>query len=109
VHRHSREDEYSYVLDGHLGAILGGEEVAVGSGCLVEKPRGQWHTFWNAGDVAVRVLEIISPGGFERAFRDLAAMEQQTPEAIAELGARYGVEIDFEATMALIERHGLTF
>jgi mannose-6-phosphate isomerase-like protein (cupin superfamily) len=27
LHRHSREDEYSYVLEGRVGAALGDEEV----------------------------------------------------------------------------------
>ncbi len=109
VHRHSREDEYSYVLEGRLGAILGGDEVTVNAGSLLVKPRGQWHTFWNAGDGQVRVLEIISPGGFEQAFRELSALEEPTPDAVTKLGARYGVDVDFDATMSIVERHGVTF
>jgi len=55
------------------------------------------------------MLEIISPGGFEQAFRDLAAIDgEPTPEAIADIAARYGVEADFEGTMPLVERHGLS-
>ena len=61
LHRHSREDEYSYVLEGRLGALLGDEEVFGEVGDLVFKPRGQWHTFWNAGDAPARILEMISP------------------------------------------------
>jgi len=52
MHRHSREDEYSYVLEGRVGADLGGEIVFGEPGDLIFKPRGQWHTFWNAGDQA---------------------------------------------------------
>src|SRR3954449_8205036 len=49
LHRHNREDEYSYVLEGRVGALLG-DDVLVGSpGDLIFKPRNQWHTFWNAG------------------------------------------------------------
>ena len=109
VHRHSREDEYSYVLEGRLGAILGGDEVVVEAGSLLSKPRGQWHTFWNASDAPVRVLEIISPGGFEQLFRELSSLGEPAPEAISELGARYGVDVDFDATMSVVERHGVTF
>ena len=50
VHRHSREDEYSFVLEGRLGASLGGRIVYAETGTLVFKPRDEWHTFWNAGD-----------------------------------------------------------
>src|ERR1051325_492432 len=50
LHRHSREDEYSYVLSGRVGALLGEEVVYGGAGDLIYEPRGQWHTFWRAGD-----------------------------------------------------------
>ena len=49
LHRHSREDEYSFVLEGRVGALLGDEVVYGQAGDLIFKPRGQWHTFWNAG------------------------------------------------------------
>ena len=66
LHRHSREDEYSYVTEGRVGALLGDYVVEAGPGELIFKPRNQWHTFWNAGDEPARILEIISPAGFER-------------------------------------------
>src|SRR3954454_14705630 len=68
LHRHNHEDEYSYVLEGRMGALLGDDVVEAGPGDLVFKPRNQWHTFWNAGDEPSRILEIISPAGFERFF-----------------------------------------
>jgi mannose-6-phosphate isomerase-like protein (cupin superfamily) len=108
LHRHSREDEYSYVLEGRVGAIVGDEEVIAEAGSLLLKPRDQWHTFWNAGEAPARILEIFSPGGFEQFFRDIAALDgEPTPDAIAEVASRYGVEADFQRTMPLVERHGL--
>jgi len=110
LHRHSREDEYSYILEGRVGALLGEEEVFGTAGTLIFKPRGQWHTFWNAGDEPARVLEIIAPGGFEVAFREMHAFgEDLNPELMGEIAARYGVEADFEGTLPVIERHGLSF
>lgn len=110
LHRHSHEDEYSYILEGRVGALLGEQVVFGQAGDLIFKPRGQWHTFWNAGDSPARILEIISPGGFEQLFRELDALGQAaTPEAIAELGRRYGVETDFENTGPIIEQYGLEF
>ena len=53
VHKHSREDEYSYVLEGRMGALLGDDVVYAEAGDTVFKPRDQWHTFWNAGDTPV--------------------------------------------------------
>jgi mannose-6-phosphate isomerase-like protein (cupin superfamily) len=67
MHRHHREDEYSFVL----GALLGDSVLSGNPGDLIFKPREQWHTFWNAGDAPARLLEIISPAGFENYFREL--------------------------------------
>ena len=74
LHRHSREDEYSYVVEGRIGALLGDEVVFGGAGDLIFKPRNQWHTFWNAGDAPARLLEIIAPAGFEQFFAELVAL-----------------------------------
>jgi mannose-6-phosphate isomerase-like protein (cupin superfamily) len=110
LHRHSREDEYSFVLEGRIGAHFEGEDVLAHAGDLILKPRGEWHTFWNAGDVPARILEIISPGGFEQAFRELHALgEALDPAAMTAIATRYGVDVDFEGTAPIIERHGLTF
>jgi quercetin dioxygenase-like cupin family protein len=109
LHRHSAEDEYSFILEGTVGALLGDEEVVGTAGHLIFKPRDQWHTFWNAGDTPARILEIISPGGFEQAFRELGELGgEMTPEAVAAIGARYAVDVDFEGIGPIAERHGLS-
>ena len=110
LHPHTHEDEYSYVLEGRMGADLGGEVVYAEPGDLVFKPRGQWHAFWNAGDERCRILEVISPGGFERYFEELVDLRARpTPEAVAEIAARYGLEFDMASVPVLCERHGLRF
>ncbi|HEY0388488.1 MAG TPA: cupin domain-containing protein [Gaiellales bacterium] len=110
LHLHTREDEYSFVLEGRMGALLGDEVVEAGPGDLVFKPRDQWHTFWNAGDVPCRILEIISPAGFERFFRELSDMGgaiNADPTELAALGARYGHYFKLESVPELVERFGL--
>jgi mannose-6-phosphate isomerase-like protein (cupin superfamily) len=110
LHLHTREDEYSFVLEGRMGALLGDDVVEAGPGDLVFKPRNQWHTFWNAGDELCRILEIISPAGFERFFQELDAMGgalNADPAALAELNARYGLEMQPETVPDLLERFGL--
>jgi hypothetical protein len=110
LHLHTREDEYSFVLEGRLGALLGEEEVFAEAGDLVFKPRRQWHTFWNAGDVPVRILEMISPAGLEECFRALSAPGgEYDPETLPALAARYGCDVDFEGTMPIVDRHRLIF
>jgi len=112
LHRHNREDEYSYVLEGRVGALLG-DEVVVGSpGDLIFKPRNQWHTFWNAGDQPARLLEIISPAGFERFFDelvDLGGVTEAQPGTLAELCARYELEMDPDSVPGLVQRFDLRF
>ena len=96
LHLHTREDEYSYVLQGRMGALLGDDVVEAGPGDLVYKPRNQWHTFWNAGDEPTRILEIISPAGFEQFFAELDAMGGAIiadPDELAALNERYGQEM----------------
>lgn len=110
IHRHSREDEYTFVLAGTLGVIEEGIEFTASKGDLVAKPRRRWHTFWNAGEDELRVLEIIVPGGLEAMFRRLAEPGgEYSPDTLPALAAEYGCEADFEATMPLVERHGLKF
>jgi mannose-6-phosphate isomerase-like protein (cupin superfamily) len=108
LHRHSKEDEYSYVLEGRLGALLGDDVVYAEPGDYVFKPRDQWHTFWNAGDEVCRILEIIAPGGFERFFAEWAAGADAGNLDQAELSQRYGIEFDLESVERLCEEHGLT-
>jgi mannose-6-phosphate isomerase-like protein (cupin superfamily) len=110
LHLHTREDEYSFVLQGRMGALLGDEVVEAGPGDLVFKPRNQWHTFWNAGEEPSRILEIISPAGFERFFRELVDMggvTQADPEAFGQLRERYGLEMQPETVPELLERFDL--
>ncbi len=111
VHTHSREDEYSYVLEGRVGLQLGDEVIEAGPGELVVKPRGVPHAFWNPGDEETRVLEIISPAGFEQYFADLApelaAPGEPNFEALAEIRARYRLTMDPSSIERLVAQHGL--
>jgi mannose-6-phosphate isomerase-like protein (cupin superfamily) len=110
LHRHNREDEYSFVLEGRVGALLGDDVIEGGPGDLIFKPRGQWHTFWNAGDEPARLLEIISPAGFERFFDELVDMggvANTSPEQLGELCQRYALDMQPESIPGLLERFGL--
>lgn len=108
LHYHHNEDEYSFVLEGTLGALLGDKVVTAGPGTWVFKPRGQWHTFWNAGDTPCQIIEVISPAGFENFFREIAAAWGDL-ERFAEINAKYALDMDFGSVPELCERFGLTF
>jgi mannose-6-phosphate isomerase-like protein (cupin superfamily) len=110
LHRHLREDEYSYVIEGRMGGLLGDDVLEAGPGDLVLKPRGEWHTFWNAGDVPCRILEIIAPAGFEHYFAELVEMGgvlRADPAMLIDLCDRYGLEVDPTSIPGLLERFGL--
>lgn len=53
----------------------------------------------HAGDEPARILEIISPAGFEDCFAELTDRPADAPAPqsaeIAEIAARYGLELDF--------------
>ena len=108
LHKHSREDEYSYVVEGRMGAILGDDVVYAEAGDFVFKPREQWHTFWNAGDEPCRILEIIAPGGFEHFFDELGEIVASGEGDLAALSARYGLEMRPETVPEICREHGVT-
>src|SRR5215510_13047500 len=71
MHKHTHEDEISYVLEGELSVIQNGEEQTAKPGQYIIKPRGIFHTFWNAGTERIRFIEVITPGNFEYYFAEL--------------------------------------
>jgi mannose-6-phosphate isomerase-like protein (cupin superfamily) len=110
LHKHSREDEFSFILKGRMGAFVNGKAIEAKAGDLVFKPRGDWHTFWNCGDEECRLLEIISPGGFEAMFKEIAANpDAMTGEAAAALDAKYGLEVDYGSIERFCVEYGLSF
>jgi quercetin dioxygenase-like cupin family protein len=112
LHRHTREDEISYVLEGELTVQQGNQRDTAGPGGTIVKPRGVFHAFWNGGGVPVRFLEVIAPGGFAGYFRELAPLLQREglPDfaAVGALAARYGMELDFGSVPQLLAQHRLT-
>ena len=94
-HNHSREDEFTVVLAGTVGARVGDQVVEAGTGASLVKPRGIPHAMWNTGPEPARVLEVLSPGGLEDYFEELApALRAKVPAAEYDaLAARYGLTI----------------
>ena len=111
-HSHSREDEFSIVVEGEIGFRSEDDEVVLGAGGYIVKPRHQVHAMWNAGRVPARMIEIISPGGFEGFFADLADLVEagtMTEDGAVVLAERYGLRYHDPAWMAdVIRRYDLT-
>jgi mannose-6-phosphate isomerase-like protein (cupin superfamily) len=111
THTHEREDEYSYVLSGRMGAQIGDVVVDAGPGELVVKPRGIPHAFWNSGDEETVLLEVISPGDFASYFDEISPiLSCDGPadfEKLAQVQQRYALTMDFESIGRLMEQHEL--
>lgn len=72
-HMHTREDEFTLILDGTVGARLGAETVEeIPAGSWLAKPRSVPHAMWNVTAEPVRILEVVVPGGLERYFEQIA-------------------------------------
>jgi quercetin dioxygenase-like cupin family protein len=111
-HLHTREDEYSIVTEGRIGFRSGDREVVLGAGGYITKPRGEVHTMWNAGDEPARMIEVISPAGFEHFFRAMSSLGESgppAPEDVAALADRYGLVMGGAPWLDdVVERYGLT-
>jgi mannose-6-phosphate isomerase-like protein (cupin superfamily) len=112
MHVHEHEDEYSYVLEGEVGVQVGDEVRYAKVGDLVFKPRRIWHAFWNRSEQPARLLEIISPAGFERYFADIVPLgppvrPEPDLEAIQRLMAQYGLRMDLSTIETISRREGL--
>ncbi|GAB3764447.1 quercetin dioxygenase-like cupin family protein [Nocardioides ginsengisegetis] len=93
-HIHTLEDEYSIVTAGEIGFRSGDREVVLGAGGYITKPRGEAHTMWNAGSEPARMIEVISPAGFEHFFWAVGGLVASGPPDPQELGAlaeKYGL------------------
>ncbi len=110
-HRHSKEDEYTLVLEGTVGVRLGERESEVSQGSYLVKPRNMPHAMWNIGDVAARIAEIVVPGGLEEYFEQLGPILVREDEAADAdydaLAARYGIVIENDWVADLEARYGV--
>lgn len=110
-HTHQHEDEISYILEGTITVQLGEQVIPAPPGTLVFKPRGEPHTFWNQGSVFARLLEIITPAGFERYFAELHEMvAPPSPpnfDGIAALAQHYGLDLDVSRVDELVQKYGV--
>ena len=110
-HRHQNEDEASYVLEGSITVEIGTRIIRASAGTLVFKPRGIFHTFWNESESPARVLEIISPAGFEKYFEEVAALAElgipPSDPRRAALSEKYHIEFDRSRVMEIAQKYNL--
>ena len=93
-HIHHDADEAFVMLTGDAEFWLAGERFIRGPGETVFIPRGTEHTFRIVGDAPSRHLVILTPGGFEGFFAEMAAGQFRIPDdmpAIEESAARHNL------------------
>lgn len=106
LHRHTREAEAFYLLDGAISYRAGDETHELSSGCFMYLPRGIPHAFRIRGDRPARFLALTMPGGLLGLYDEVGvpATELRLPghdglpmaEEIARwnvVGPRYGLEV----------------
>src|SRR2546427_104322 len=97
LHRHSREDEWFYVLDGELTFEVDGQRFTGGTGTSAFVPRGAAHTYQNFRDEPAHILVMETPSGLERFFDDVTAhnkgLSQPDFARVQELMQSYGMEL----------------
>jgi mannose-6-phosphate isomerase-like protein (cupin superfamily) len=94
LHVHSREDELFYIVEGEHIITLGEREFTLGPGEAIFAPRGIPHAQRRVEPGVGRELVVLTPGGFEWFFRDLAAAERDGtlgPDAYAAASERAGI------------------
>jgi mannose-6-phosphate isomerase-like protein (cupin superfamily) len=94
LHVHSREDELFYIVEGEHIITLGERELRLGPGEAIFAPRGVPHAQRRVEPGVGRELVVLTPGGFEQFFRDLAEAEGKGtlgPDAYAEASERAGI------------------
>jgi quercetin dioxygenase-like cupin family protein len=108
-HSHRDEDEFTFVFRGRIGGRVGDHDVVVEEGGFLFKPRGIVHTLWNPTDVEAIVIEIISPPGLEDFFEEIGGLpEGASPEAVPEIGTRYGLTFHPELIAELSALYGVS-
>lgn len=84
-HVHRNEDEIFVLISGSCEFWLEGESFTRGPGTSVFIPRGREHTFRATADGPSRHLVILTPGGFEGFFAEMAAGNFRIPEDMAQI------------------------
>jgi len=95
LHRHTREDETFFVLEGKVEVQCNGRTIVLEKNGTVFLPRDIPHSYRNSGNEPARYLVLITPGGFEKYLEELASLPKNqppAPETLVAMGKRYGLE-----------------
>jgi quercetin dioxygenase-like cupin family protein len=108
-HVHTRETEFSIILDGVVGVRIGDTVLEAEAGSYLVKPRGIPHAMWNATSEPARIAEMVTPSGLEDYFDELAPVlsRHEPPDVYYGLAEKYGLTIVDEWIPELEEAYGI--
>jgi mannose-6-phosphate isomerase-like protein (cupin superfamily) len=92
AHVHDAEDEVFVILEGEITFDVAGQRFSRGPLGTAFVPRGQPHSFVT-GPSGARCITVLTPGGFEGFFAEMARGQLQMPQdmaAVFAIAARYG-------------------
>lgn len=92
-HRHTREDESFWVLEGQVEFVVEDTTTMVEPGGVIYAPRGVAHSFRAVSATPTRMLVHISPAGLETMFEELSQLPTGPPDfgQVAAICTRYGI------------------
>jgi quercetin dioxygenase-like cupin family protein len=87
-----QNDVWVHVLSGEIGVLVGDDVSTAHQGDWALKPRNVQHAMWNAASQPARIVEVLTPGGTERWFEEIAALTGGDRAGFEEACRRYGIE-----------------
>jgi quercetin dioxygenase-like cupin family protein len=96
-HTH-QNDVWVYVLAGEIGVLVGDTVAQAYAGSWVLKPRNVVHAMWNPGLQPAQVMEVLTPGGSERWFEELASLLPGDSVGFEEACHRHGIRFLTDST-----------
>jgi quercetin dioxygenase-like cupin family protein len=92
-----RNDVWVHVDSGEIGVLVGDDVCCARAGEWALKPRGVEHAMWNPTDEPARIIEVLTPGGSERWFEELATLANDDEAGFADACRRHGIEFRLDS------------
>lgn len=94
LHRHKRENESFYVLEGEYEFEVDGQRIPAGPGCSVYAAKGTPHAFRNVGESTSRMLVTVQPAGLDEFFTEYSEANRRQ-------------ELNMSILIPIARKHGL--
>ena len=98
LHSHTSQSDSFFILNGTMRVQVNDEFFDIGPGDFITIPPGVPHTFDNMieGQGPVSVINIMTPGGYDAALEEYAAVGHGgtvDPEEISRIASRHGAVV----------------